>query len=206
MVCGREFEAVGDLLGLGEVLLELFSGEADGFGCGVELREDVGLECALCIGEYLLLLDRGVGECSLVCHQAVGEVLLDHLEHGECLDADGLRVVLEVDLVAGVDLDLGEDVVLFEELLVLLCLNLWHRLREGLEVVEASLLCLGYPRIGVTVAVEDDSSVLLEELLDELHRLFLEILLIYTLELRADLVECLCDGGVQYDVRVCDGK
>ena len=206
MVRGGEFEAVGDLLGLGEVLLELFSGEADGFGCGVELREDVGLECALRVGEYLLLLDRSVGECSLICHQAVGEVLLDHLEHGECLDADGLRVVLEVDLVAGVDLDLGEDVVLFEELLVLLCLDLWHRLREGLQVVEASLLCFGYPLIGVTVAVEDDSSVLLEELLDELHRLFLEVLLIDVRKLFADLVECLCDSGVQYDVRVCDGK
>ena len=206
MVRGREGEAVGDLLGLGEVLFELLDGEADRFGCGVKLREDAGLECALRAGEYLLLLDRGVGEGGLVCHQAVSEVLLDHLEHGECLDADGLRVVLEVDLIAGVDLDLGEDVVLFEELLVLLCLDLWHRLREGLEVVEASLLCLSYPLIGVAVAVEDDASVLLEELLDELHRLCLEILRIDMLELRADLVECLGHGGVQYDVRVCDGK
>ena len=77
------------------------------------------------------------------------------------LDDHGLDVLLEVDLVAAVELARREHAVLVEQRDGLRLLQHRQRVDRRLVVRQAALLGLGVPLLRVAVAVEDDRAVLL---------------------------------------------
>src|SRR5690606_25511010 len=75
------------------------------------------------------------------------------------LDVDRLEVLVEPDLVPGLQLAPGEDSVLLEEGRVLLPRQVLQRLQDAGEVQEAAALRLLLPLVAVAVPVEDDPAV-----------------------------------------------
>ena len=72
------------------------------------------------------------------------------------LDVGPERVLLDPDLVAGLELALGEHVVVLEGRDGLVGEHLGQRVGRGPQVLQPALLGLGVPLLGVVVAAEAD--------------------------------------------------
>ena len=150
-----------------------------------------GLHGGEALGDFALIADRG------------GENL--RLGHGGGelgFDVDGLLVVFEIDLVAAVHFAFVEHLVLAEELHRLLADEGGNRVNGGLEIGQAALLSFRVPRFRVTVAVENDPFVLLDDLGKECLQRLVEVFTRFRIrfELRGDVVERLGDNRIQRGV------
>lgn len=72
-----------------------------------------------------------------------------------------LAVVIELDLIARMQLGLGVDLVAGEELDVLLAEIIGHTVGRGAQVQQAALLGFLDPALIIAVAVEDNALVLM---------------------------------------------
>ena len=119
------------------------------------------------------------------------------------LDVDRRRVLLEVDLVAGLELALGEHLVPREHLDGARLDQPRQRVRRLAQVGQAARLGLGVPLLGVVVAVEDDPLVGRPRVLDRRRRRVLErgAAAVGRLELVGQVVDRLGDDRVEHRVR-----
>ena len=76
-----------------------------------------------------------------------------------------LHIVLKEDLIARTQLFFREYAVFCKQIHALVSDQVRHRVRKGLEIVESPLFCFRNPLVGITVAVEQNLLVLVEELL-----------------------------------------
>ena len=83
------------------------------------------------------------------------------------LGVDGQHVGVRVDLFAGLEFGLGQDALAFEDLDGRLGDDLREGVRGRAEVLEAALGGFLVPLLGVTVAVEDDATMLGQDVLQD---------------------------------------
>ena len=184
------------------ILCQLRQSASDFSGKAIQLFQDSGLICAALISEQCLLLRAFLRQILHIPEKSAGEIFPYHLLHGKGLDVHGLGIVLQEDLISGLNLFLCEDFMLCEELHVFTVEQLRHRVRKRLQIREASLLRLGNPFIRIAVAVEQDSLVLIQNLLQKLVNLRVKILCRHILEHIIDAGKRLCNSCVQDNVGV----
>ena len=147
---------------------------------------------------------RGNAACKLrnVRGNSGENVALDHITCGERFDVDGLRVRLEDDVLSGLHLDLGVDLMLCKELHVLFVGVVRQCVYRGRQVRQAAFCSFRLPGVRIAVAVEDDALVLFDHALDECVECAVKIFL--ALKLVCKLLELIGDDRVQHDVRAGD--
>jgi len=106
---------------------------------------------------------KAVGDFALVANRRGDDLRFGDAGRQLCFDVDRLLVVFEIDLIAAVEFAFTQDLVLAEEFDGFLADENGHGIDGGLEVGEAAFFGFRVPRFGVTVAVEDDFFVLLDD-------------------------------------------
>ena len=112
-------------------------------------------------------------------------------------------VVLEKDLIAGIDLFLCEDAVSGEKTDALFINEVRHCIREGYEVCKTSAPGFFNPLFCVAVSVEQDPLVLNEHLAKELMDCMLHTCGVHITQPVKHIGQLIGNCGVQNDVRVC---
>ena len=87
------------------------------------------------------------------------DLLAEHVDHCAGLDLDGRSVILDVNVVAGMDFFPCVDGVIRKETDILLRDIGGERVHCGGEIGESAALCLGQPGLIVAVSVKDDAAV-----------------------------------------------
>ncbi len=112
-----------------------------------------------------------------------------------CFDVDHLAICLVLNLSTGLQLCLGEYAKGLVKFYCLVGSESRNCLYHGADVRKTASASLFYPRIGVTVAVEDDALVVAEQLLDHVMNCGIEVICL--LQLICCLFEGLCHDGIQ---------
>ena len=115
-----------------------------------------------------------------------------------------LAVVIELDLIARVQLGLGIDLVAGEELNVLLTEVVGHAVGRGAQVQQAALLGFLDPALIIAVAVEDNALVLMYNVFDKVVQSGFKVVGLF--EDIGVLTQGLGDCGVQNDVHAGNGR
>ena len=173
-----------------------FAGQLGQLPCALQLVLHVD-------AAQLLLGQSRAGQAVDVAADGGQDVLAGHVQHGQGLDVDELDVVLQHDLVPGLQLGAVEHLMPGEELHVLLRQQAGHAVRRGAQVHQAPLFRLLHPCALVAVAVEDDALVGDDRLLDQRVQGALEVL--RRLQAVGKEAQLLRHGGVDDGVGVRDG-
>ena len=91
------------------------------------------------------------------------DIMLNHINHGLCLNRQDVDIVFNMDFVTGLDFLLGVDAVLDEKIHVFRVDVRGQGVGGGLEVAEAPFCSFFKPCVIVAVAVEDDALMLGED-------------------------------------------
>ena len=132
------------------------------------------------------------------------DILPDHVKHRLSFDVQHLAVVIELDLIARMQLGLGVDLVAGEELDVLLAEIIGHTVGRGAQVQQAALLGFLDPALIIAVAVEDNALVLMYNVLDKVVQSSFKVVSLF--EDICILTQGLGDRGVQNDVHTGNGR
>ena len=82
---------------------------------------------------------------------------MQHIQHGQGFNVQGLVVQFVLDLAAGQHFRLGKDAVLHHQVHVLLAGHAGQGFRRGFIVIQPALRRFFHPGVGVAVAVEHDA-------------------------------------------------
>ena len=148
-------------------------------------------------------MQDGLGQVRRVAVHRRENAPHDHIPQGSRLDGRDLAVILQVNLVPGPHLRLAEDVVAGEQADVLGIDIGGHAVHGVPQVAEAPALGLPDPVLAVAVAVEDDTLVGLEGVMQQVLQVRPEV--VGLLQNVRELLQLLGHDGVEHHVGAGDG-